>query len=77
MGFSQNEMLLFFFVLHLVMDSATCVKIASKYKDPSEAAHALIQESSKRWMTKSNYVDDITVIVVFLGDGIRMVALGA
>ena len=44
-----------------------CVEIACRYEDPTEAALALIDESSKRWIDQGDYMDDITAIVIFLG----------
>jgi len=55
-------------VLHSVIDSETCVDIVCKYNDPAEAARALVRESSKHWTSKSDYMDDITAVVVFLTD---------
>jgi uncharacterized membrane protein YfcA len=54
------------------MDENTCVDIASRFQDPTEAAKALIQESSKRWMEKGEYMDDITAIVLFLDSPVEL-----
>jgi len=47
------------------IDDETCVAIACSYNSPDEAAKALIQEASERWMSRGDYMDDITAIVVF------------
>jgi hypothetical protein len=48
------------------MDAATCVEIACRFQDPSEAAQVLIEESTKCWIEKGDYMDDMTAIVLFL-----------
>ena len=48
------------------MDSQTCVEIALRYSSPAEAARALIEESSKHWVGRGDYMDDMTAIVIFL-----------
>jgi len=48
------------------MDHQTCVEIASRHNSPAEAARALVQEASKRWIKRGDYIDDITAIVIFL-----------
>jgi hypothetical protein len=50
----------------LVMDGATCVEIASRFQDPSKAAQLLVEESTKCWIEEGDYMDDMTVIVLFL-----------
>jgi len=47
------------------MDKQTCVEIACAYKNPTEAVQALIHEASERWISRGDYMDDITAIVVF------------
>lgn len=47
------------------MDAQTCVEIACSYTDPAEAANSLIHEASERWLSRGDYMDDITVIVLF------------
>jgi len=46
------------------MDEQTCVEIACSYTNPAEAAKALIHEASERWLTRGDYMDDITVVVL-------------
>jgi hypothetical protein len=48
------------------MDANTCVEIACRFQDPSEAALALVKESTKRWIEQGDYMDDMTAIVLFL-----------
>lgn len=48
------------------MDPQTCVEIACSHNSPAEAARALVQASSKRWIERGDYMDDITAIVIFL-----------
>jgi hypothetical protein len=48
------------------MDAATCVEIACRFQDPSEAAQVLIEESTKLWIEQGDYMDDMTAIVLFL-----------
>jgi hypothetical protein len=48
------------------MDAATCVEIACRFQDPSEAAQVLIEESTKCWIEEGDYMDDMTAIVLFL-----------
>lgn len=48
------------------MDEDECVQLVNQYIDPAKAARALINEASKRWLVQSDYIDDITVIVIFL-----------
>jgi hypothetical protein len=48
------------------MDAATCVEIACRFQDPSEAAQVLIEESTKCWIEQGDYMDDMTAIVLFL-----------
>ena len=50
------------------MDEATCIKIAYRFQNPSEAAAALVKESSQHWLDQGDYMDDITAIVLFLDD---------
>ena len=53
------------------MDPQTCVQIACSCSNPSEAANALVEEASERWLTRGDYMDDITVIVLFIGSANR------
>ena len=46
------------------MDEKTCVDIVCRYSDASVAAKALVKEASKHWIDKSDYMDDITAIVI-------------
>lgn len=48
------------------LSDAICVDIVSRFTDPSDAAEALVKEASDRWLSKSDYRDDITALVVFL-----------
>jgi uncharacterized membrane protein YfcA len=48
------------------MDAATCVEIACRFQDPSEAARALIEESTKCWIEQGDCMDDMIAIVLFL-----------
>jgi hypothetical protein len=48
------------------LDAATCVEIACRFQDPSEAAQVLIEESTKCWIEQGDYMDDMTAIVLFL-----------
>jgi serine/threonine protein phosphatase PrpC len=54
--------------LSTVMSSSTCIEIACNYENPSEAAAALVAESTKRWIARGDYVDDITVIVILVAE---------
>jgi len=47
------------------MDEKTCVDIVCRYSDASVAAKALVKEASKHWIDKSDYMDDITAIIIF------------
>jgi hypothetical protein len=38
------------------MDEATCVEIACSFQDPAEAAQALIEEASRRWIDEGDYM---------------------
>jgi len=51
------------------MDEETCVNLVKQChgSDPSEAATALVKEARTRWMNNSDYIDDVTAIVIFLG----------
>mmetsp|Transcript_11214 Transcript_11214/g.32360 ORF Transcript_11214/g.32360 Transcript_11214/m.32360 type:complete len:663 (+) Transcript_11214:2240-4228(+) len=48
------------------LDEKTCVQIACTYKCPAKAAEALISEASEQWKSRGDYMDDITLIVIFL-----------
>ena len=50
------------------LSSEEAVKVVSKYWDQNrveDAALALVNEAAKKW-NKTEYVDDITVVIVFL-----------
>ena len=47
------------------IDTNTCLNIVSQYNDPKIAATALVKEARKRWLEHTDYIDDITAIVVF------------
>ncbi len=42
--------------------------LASIYSKPKDAVNALIQESTARWLSEDQVVDDTTVVIGFLGD---------
>ncbi len=50
------------------MSSEECVALASIYSKPKDAVNALIQESTARWLSEDQVVDDTTVVIGFLGD---------
>jgi len=54
------------------MAENTCVDIASRLQDPSEAAKAIVQESGKHWMEQGEYMNDITAIALFLDSPVEL-----
>mmetsp|Transcript_50135 Transcript_50135/g.54113 ORF Transcript_50135/g.54113 Transcript_50135/m.54113 type:complete len:314 (-) Transcript_50135:147-1088(-) len=56
------------------MDEATCVAIACSYNNPDDAVKALIHEASECWMSRGDYMDDITAIVVFFDGNEKLTA---
>ena len=48
------------------IDTNTTVNIVSQYNDPKMAATALVKEARKRWLKHTDYIDDITAIVIFV-----------
>jgi Predicted permeases len=49
------------------MSNEECIEIAKEFPmDPAEAARGLILEATSRWMKHSDYLDDITCVVLML-----------
>jgi len=48
------------------VDAQTCIDIACQYNDPALASEKLIKAALGGWAKQNDYVDDITVIVVYL-----------
>ncbi len=42
--------------------------IAEVHSKPKDALNALIQESTVRWLDEDQVIDDITIVLGFLGD---------
>jgi uncharacterized membrane protein YfcA len=54
------------FLVFIDVDEATIVELAHSSRYPSRAAEALIQEASRRWVDKGDYMDDMAVTVLFI-----------
>ena len=50
------------------IDPTSCCSIAKKITNPSKAAEAIVKEARKMWSKKSDYMDDVTAIVIFVED---------
>lgn len=46
------------------LDEKTCIKIVSKYTETNTAAEALIKEARRLWLQHTDYVDDISAIII-------------
>ncbi len=44
------------------------MSMAGAHSNPKDAVNALIQESTDRWLGEDQVVDDITIVIGFLGD---------
>jgi len=50
----------------IVMNETECLEEINRFTEPDSAVEALINKATKRWLDKSDYIDDITAIVIFL-----------
>lgn len=48
------------------MNELECIELVNRYTDPAKAVEALVNEASRRWLVESDYIDDITAIIIFL-----------
>lgn len=50
------------------MSDKECIELVRKCDNPKQASEALVKEARKKWLKETDYIDDITAIVIFVDD---------